>query len=331
MKAAVLENIKQALLVKEIETPEPKSGEALIQIKAAALNHRDIYISQGLYAAIKTPIILGSDGSGVVVKVGSRSDQHWLNQSVIINPNIEWGENESVQSKNYNILGMPSNGTLSEYVVVKTDRLHLKPEFMSYEQAAAIPLAGLTAYRALFTKAKLTERDRLFISGTGGGVALTALQMATAMGTEVWVSSGSEDKIETAIKLGAKGGINYNVENWHKTVLQKSNYGFDVILDSAGGEGFGLFLDIANPAARIVFYGGTKGNFYLNPQKMFWKQISIFGSTMGSDKDFEDMLKFYNHYKIKPFIKEIFNLSEINQAFEFIDKGKQFGKIIIKP
>jgi zinc-binding alcohol dehydrogenase/oxidoreductase len=331
MKAAILENIKQPLQIKEIETPEPGIGEALIQIKAAALNHRDIYISQGLYAGIKTPVILGSDGSGIVVKVGSEKDNQWLNQAVIINPNIDWGDNLTVQSRNYNILGMPSNGTLAEYVCVKMDRLHPKPDFMNFEEAAAMPLAGLTAYRALFTKAGLNKNDRLFISGIGGGVALTALQMALATGTEVWVSSGSEDKINTAMEIGAKGGINYKTENWHKLLIQKAGSGFDVILDSAGGEGFGLFLDIANPAARIVFYGGTKGNFTLNPQKMFWKQISMYGSTMGSDEDFRKMLELYNQYKIKPMVKEIFNLNEINKAFELIDAGKQFGKIIIKP
>ncbi|MFN9906412.1 MAG: zinc-binding alcohol dehydrogenase family protein, partial [bacterium] len=160
-------------------------------------------------------------------------------------------------------------------------RLAPKPAHLSFAQAAALPLAGLTAYRALFTKADLKKGEKLLISGIGGGVALIAFQMALAVGAEVWVTSGADDKIELAQQLGAKGGINYKTENWHKSLENNAGGGFDVIVDSAGGDGFQYFLDLANPAARIVFYGGTRGSFKVNPQKMFWKQLTIFGSTMG--------------------------------------------------
>ncbi len=330
MKALVLESEKSTVLYKELATPQPKADEVLVRVKAAALNHRDVYITQGLYPGIKVPVILGSDASGIVEAVGQEVTPHWLNKSVIINPNNNWGDHEKVQAKNYHILGMPSNGCFAEYVCVKADRLAQKPDFLSFEEAAALPLAGLTAYRALFSRAKLKKGDCLLVSGIGGGVALTGFQLALSLGVEVWVTSGSEAKIKKAIGLGAQGGINYKTEKWHKALAAQVGGGFDVILDSAGGDGFKYFVDLANPAGRIVFYGGTRGKFSINPQKMFWKQLDIMGSTMGSDQDFQNMVEFVNRYQSKPIVDQVFPLADGAKAFERMDAGQQFGKIILK-
>jgi len=331
MKALVLESPKTSPIYKEVETPRPLEGEVLVNVEAAALNHRDLYICQGLYPGIVTPVILGSDASGIVVELGAKVDSKCLGREVIINPNINWGTNPKVQDKHYNILGMPSNGTLAEFVCVKADRLAPKPSHLNFAQAAALPLAGLTAYRALFTKADLKKGEKLLISGIGGGVALIAFQMALAVGAEVWVTSGADEKIELAQQLGAKGGINYKTENWHKALEQKAAGGFDVILDSAGGDGFQYFLDLSNPAGRIVFYGGTSGSFKVNPQKMFWKQLTMFGSTMGDDIDFEKMLALINQYQIVPYVRDLRKLSEGAAAFADMDKGTQFGKLVLLP
>jgi zinc-binding alcohol dehydrogenase/oxidoreductase len=330
MKALQLEAVKSLPLYKEVERPIPGDDEVLVKIAAAALNHRDLYICQGLYPGIVTPVILGSDGAGVVVEAGAALSKDFIGREVMINPNINWGKNPKVQDKRYNILGMPSNGTFADYVCVKADRLADKPQYLSFAQAAAIPLAGLTAYRSLFTKADLKKGEKLLISGIGGGVALTAFQMALAVGAEVWVTSGADDKIDQAIKLGAAGGINYKSENWHKALEIKSGGGFDVILDSAGGDGFQYFLDLANPAGRIVFYGGTRGSFKVNPQKMFWKQLALFGSTMGDDNDFEKMLDLFNSYQIVPYINDVRPMSEGTAAFKEMEEGLQFGKIVLE-
>lgn len=330
MKALVLEAVNSVPVYKVIEKPEAGPDDVIIRIKAAALNHRDVYISQGLYPGIKAPIILGSDGSGIVDSVGHADHENWLGKSVIINPNNSWGENEAVQAKNYHILGMPTDGCFAEYICVKADRLAEKPESLSFEEAAALPLAGLTAYRALFSRARLKKGDRLLISGIGGGVALTAFQLAKALELEIWVTSGSEEKIQQAIELGAKGGINYKTEKWHKALAQKVGGGFDVILDSAGGNGFKYFVDLANPAGRIVFYGGTRGKFTISPQKMFWKQLDVMGSTMGSDQDFQDMVNFVKEHQIQPIVDQIFPLSEGANALNRMDQGKQFGKIVLQ-
>ncbi len=319
MKALVIREVKQFPNWEEITSPAPKPDEVIVNIKAGALNRRDYFITQGLYPGIVYPGVLGSDGAGLV---GDRE--------VIINPNIGWGDRERVQDKHFHILGTPTFGTLAEQVVVGKDRLHDKPAHLSMEQAAALPLAGMTAYRVLFGRCQAQAGERVLISGIGGGVALFACQFAVASGCEVYVTSSSADKIRRAIDLGARGGLNYQEENWAKTFL-KENKGFDVIIDSAGGAGFNELLRLAKPGARIGVYGGTRGAIpKLSPQLVFWKQLSILGSTMGSDKEFGLMVDFVNQHQIVPVVDTIFTVEESDKAFERMAKSEQFGKLVFK-
>lgn len=329
MKAVVLEAIKQPLVYKDVPTPSPTGREVVVKIDAAALNHRDLYITQGLYARIVTPSILGSDGTGTVVAVGELVDSAWLQKRVLLNPNHAWGDNPNVQSKQYHILGMPTDGTLAEYVKIDVGNLSECPAHLSAEQAAALPLAGLTAYRALVSRANVQAGERVLISGIGGGVALFAMQFALALGAEVWVTSGSATKIEKAIGLGAKGGVNYKDADWAKQLATLAG-GFDVIIDSAGGDGFAAFLDLANPAGRIAFYGGTHGSFKINPQKAFWKQLSIFGSTMGNDAEFKSMVELVASHQIAPVVDSVWRMEQANEAFAYMEHSQQFGKIVLK-
>lgn len=328
MKALTLQAPKTPISCQDIPQPTPTKGQVLIQLKAAAINHRDVYITQGLYPGVVTPIILGSDGTGEIVQLGEGVDSSWLRESVVLNPSIGWEDAPGVQPEEYQILGMPQNGCFAQYIAVDLKQVHEKPKHLSSEQAAALPLAGLTAYRALFSRAQLQKNERVLISGVGGGVALLACQFAIAVGAEVYVTSGSEEKIEQAIALGAKGGVNYKEENWHKTLLKKANGGFDVIVDSAGGDGFKYFLDLANMGGRIVFYGGTRGSFKVNPQKVFWKQLSLLGSTMGNAKEFGEMLDFVAQTQLIPVVDSTWKLEDGVAAFDYMDQGKQFGKIV---
>jgi zinc-binding alcohol dehydrogenase/oxidoreductase len=168
MKAIVLESAENPIAYKEVEKPTAGPGEVLVQIKAAALNRRDYWITIGKYAGIKYPTILGADGAGIVAEAGEGAEQ-WLNKEVIINPSHNWGEHPEFQSREFKILGLPEDGTLAEYVKVKAEYLYPKPAHLNWEQAAAIPLAGLTAYRALFTKAHLKKGDKALIVGVGAG------------------------------------------------------------------------------------------------------------------------------------------------------------------
>jgi zinc-binding alcohol dehydrogenase/oxidoreductase len=320
MQALVLLENDAPLYHGEWEDPQPGEGETVVYLRAAALNHRDVFITQGLYPGIHYPVILGSDGAGTLDD----------GREVLINPAMGWGDDPHAQSPNFNILGLPRDGTFAERVVAPKEKIYDKPAHLSWEAAAALPLTGVTAYRALFNRGQLRQNDRVLISGIGGGVALFLFQFATAAGAEVWVTSGSEKKIERAVGMGAKGGANYKAEDWPEQ-LKKQAGGFDLIIDGAGGPGFGHFLKLCRPAARIVIYGGTLGKLpALRPQIIFWKQLSILGSTMGTDAEFAAMLEFVTKHRIEPVIDKVFPLSEGQRAFERMEKGLQFGKIVLK-
>lgn len=339
MKAVYLEGTHQP--VQLIDAPIPTVGPSgvLIKLQAASLNHRDVFIQQGLYPGIKLPVILGSDGAGVVVDIGDGVDSSWQGQAVVINPAMNWGDNPKFYGADFQILGMPTNGTFADYVVVNSNYIHHKPRHLTFEQAAALPLAGLTAWRALMTRAGLNNSgsqgpEKVLITGIGGGAALFALQFAVAAGAEVWVTSGADEKIEKAKELGATGGINYRQPDWHKTLLTKLGAGrlgyFDVIVDSAGGPSFAKLIDLAAPGGRLAFFGGTTGTITdIIPPKVFFKQLSIFGTTMGTAGEFADMIKLVDDQQIVPVLDEIFPLAAVETAMQKMREGKQFGKIIL--
>lgn len=321
MKALVLVGKDVPLMFEEVEKPQSEAGFTVVKLKAAALNHRDVWIQKGLYAGIKYPTILGSDGAGILED----------GTPVIINSGSNWGDNLAAQGKNFKILGLPDDGTFAEYVKVSNESIHPKPAHLTFEQAAAVPLGGVTAWRALMTKCQPQAGEKVLISGIGGGVALFALQFAVAQGCEVWVTSSSEEKIEQAQKLGAKGGVNYRTEGWSKSLLEKSG-GFDVVIDSAAGDGFTEFVGLCRPGGRIAFYGSTTlGKITnLDPRRIFWNQLSIYGSTMGTQADFEAMVNFIDKHKIIPVVDSVFELRDGNAALKKMDEGKQFGKIVLK-
>ncbi len=318
MKAAVLQGVQQDLVVKT--TPDPESAnseEVIVRLFASAINHRDLWIQKGKYANIELPVILGSDGAG-----------KWQASDVIIQPGLSWGNKQEFASPEYQILGMPRNGTFSEYVKVPRANIYPKPDHLSWYEAGALPLAGLTAYRAAMVQAKVTQSDKVLITGIGGGVALQACQFCLAIGAKVFVTSGSDDKIQKAIDLGAKGGVNYRNELWINELKQMTG-GIDKVIDGAGGSGLSQTTRICNSGASLVCYGGTTGTIPLNPQRLFWKQLTLKGSTMGSPTDFMYMLDFVNKHQIKPIVDSIFTLNEINHAFNYVSQGKQFGKVVI--
>ena len=301
----------------EHPAPVPDRGESLIRIKAAALNHRDLFICRGLYAGIKLPCVLGSDGAGVCE-----------GREVVIYPARAWGRAKTHQGPEFRVLGMPDQGTFAEWIAAPKSALYPKPAHLNMTEAAALPLAGLTAWRALMTQGQLRPGQKTLITGIGGGVALTAMQLAIAAGAEVWVTSGDDAKIVRAQHMGASGGANYRNDDWAKQ-LKKAG-AFDLIIDSAGGDDFAALPALAAPGGRIVTYGGTIGKINgLSPQIIFWKQLSIVGSTMGSPTDFKKMLEFVERHRIKPVVEAIIPMSEGASAFNLLQSGTQFGKIVL--
>jgi zinc-binding alcohol dehydrogenase/oxidoreductase len=330
MKAVSLTAINELVIVDQ-PPPEPVAGEARVRLHAAALNHRDVWIKQGHYAGLRFPCRPGSDGTGVVEAVGAGVDADWLGGDVIINPAFGWGTRERAQGEDFSILGLPRDGTLAEAIVVPVGQLAPKPEHLSWAEAAALPLAGLTAYRALFGRGRLQAGEKVLINGIGGGVASLALQFAVAVGAEVYVTSGGDEKIERALRLGAAGGFNYTHRGWAKTAAHAhAERLFDLILDSAGGEGFEALLDLAAPGGRVVFCGATRGNPPVLPmRKIFWRQLSLLGTTMGSPADWAAMLALVGRHGIKPVVSATFALDRAAEAFALMERGGQFGKIVV--
>ena len=319
------------LTIASVPDPQAVSGEVVVRLRAAALNHRDVWIKLGQYAGLKFPCIPGSDGAGIVESVGAGVDSTWLGREVIINPSLDWGGRESAQSEGFSILGLPREGTLAEKIAVPAANLAPKPAHLAWEEAAALPLAGLTSHRLLFARARLRPDDRVLITGIGGGVALFALQLIVAQGAEAFVTSSSAEKISRAVALGAAGGADYKEAGW-ATTLAKAHGPFDVIVDSAGGEGFNDLIDLTAPGGRIVLFGATRGNpSSVALRKIFWRQLSLLGSTMGSPCDFAGMLEFVSRHRLKPVVSEVFPLARAAEAFALMERGGQFGKIVVTP
>lgn len=330
MHALVLNAIKQPLDLEERPALQPEPREVIVSLQAAALNRRDFWITRGLYPGIEPPVVLGSDGAGTISRIGEEISADWQNREVIINPGLNWGDSESAQSDAFTILGLPRDGTFATEVAVPLEQLHPKPSNWSWEEAAALPLAGLTAYRALFSQGQLQAGERVLITGIGGGVATFALQYAVAMAAEVWVTSSSAEKVERAVSLGAKGGFDYTQEDWAKTCAAEAGAP-NLIIDSAGGPGYADLLNLAAPGGRLVNYGATAGPpEKVDLFKLFWKQLRLLGSTMGSPSDFSAMLQFVSEHDLRPFIDECFPLEEGNQALAHMESAPQFGKYVLQ-
>lgn len=332
MKAIVLRELGAAenLKLEEVPDPQPGAGEAVVRLKAAALNHRDVFIWQKLYPNIKLPAILGSDGAGVVAAVREGVDPSLVGQEVVVEPGLEWGPSDEIQGKSYRILGMPEDGTYAEMIKVPAVNLHPKPAHLTFEEAAALPLAGLTAYRSVASRAQVKAGETVLVTGIGGGVATFALQIAKQLGARVFVTSGSDDKLARARELGAEGGANYKNTDWGKTITELSGGGPNVVIDSAGGDALETAVKIIKPAGRIVFYGATTGLAKIDLYRCFFKQLTLMGTTMGSPREFAAFLKLYGEAKLHPAIDQVFPLAEAAAAHRRMNEGGQFGKIVLK-
>ena len=330
MKALILKETKSQLVLEERDELSPASAQVVVKLSAAALNRRDYWITQGMYPGLTLPVVLGSDGVGVVSKLGDGVEQSWAGQEVIINPGWDWGDNNQFQSDDFHILGMPVDGTFAEEVVVPVEYIHAAPPHLQSTQSAAIPLAGVTAYRALFTQAELSSGDNVLVTGAGGGMATCVIQYAVAAGANVFVTSSSEEKIAQAIGLGAKGGFDYTDNDWGKQILTEAGM-MNIIIDSAGGANYAELLKLAAPGGRIVNYGATTGPpEQIDLFKVFWKQLSLKGSTMGSPDDFTAMLKFIDSHQIEPVIDSVIPLAGANDAFAKMKSSDQFGKLVLE-
>ena len=317
--AAVLENKGEYPVIRNDFKLDADPEMVTVDLKYAALNHRDLWILKGRYPRISYPIILGSDGCGL-----------YQGKRVLINPGLFWGHNEAYQSPDFQVLGLPTHGCFAQKIQISPEYIHEVPYHLSFAEAAGLPLAGLTAFRALFSQGQLKPGEKLLVNGGGGGVAQVALAFAKAIGCKVYVTTGSDEKLKKLANGGIDGVVNYNSDSYiEKLKLLCSR--FDLILDSAGGSSLSQLIPLIDYGGRIVIYGGTTGNIEnISPQILFWRQAKIIGSTMGSPRDFKAMLNFVKNHKIKVPVDRTFELEDIASAFDRLDEGKQIGKIVIR-
>ncbi|KAI8140508.1 hypothetical protein BJV82DRAFT_520015 [Fennellomyces sp. T-0311] len=324
---------KNGLEVKEYTAPAPQAGEAVIRIQAAALNHRDVWILKGLYPGIVEGSVIGSDCVGVLAQPGSSSLE--AGQRVLVSPSVNWDSDKRGPEGAFRILGLlPSPGTLTDVINVEGKEVFPCPDHLSTSEAAALPLAGLTAFRALFTKSEVRSGDHVLIPGIGGGVALFVLQFAVAAGAHVYVTSSSEEKIKLAVSLGAKGGVNYKDPNAGKELKKLLNGNqLAAVVDGSGGALFDQYVRLMKVGGIITQYGQTaspKGVAYNMTAVL--KNVDFRGSTMGSRAEFKEMLEFVNKHKIKPIVSHVFQgltQENIDKAISVLDAGQQTGKVVI--
>jgi zinc-binding alcohol dehydrogenase/oxidoreductase len=334
MKAMVLHEIEgpESMSYEDVPDPEPGPGETVVRLRAAALNRRDVFVTRGQYPGAKPealPVILGSDGSGEVVARGDGAAGPDEGTEVVINPALYWGDDPDKPGKEYRILGLPDDGTFAQLAKVPSENVFPKPSHLSHEEAAAIPLGALTAYRALVTRGGVQEGETVVVPGVGSGVATFVVQIAVALGARVFVTSGSDEKIEAAKALGAEGGVNYNSEDWSRELKSMAG-GVDLSVDHVGGEAFDAMVSLAKPGSRIVTFGATAGpKVSVVMPRIFLKHLTVLGTAMGTNEEFGAMLDLWAEHGLRPTVDETFPLEETAAAMKHMEEGAGMGKIVI--
>ncbi|ANP81591.1 alcohol dehydrogenase [Bacillus sp. B25(2016b)] len=327
MKAIVHQYEKglEGLEYKFLPEISPNAGEVKVKLKAAGLNHRDLFIINNR-KEMDLPLVIGSDGSGIVTEIGEGVSNITLHTEVIINPSIGW-EHATEVPELPEVLGGPKGGTFAEYVIVPAENVVEKPAYLTWEESGVLSLSALTAYRALFTKGRLKCGEHVLIPGIGGGVATFAMLFAKAIGAKVSVTSRVENKREHAEKYGADISFN-STGNWEESLQGEK---VDLIIDSIGPATFLKYFDVLKPNGRIVNFGASSGDTIELPLRaLFYNQIDIIGTSMGSREEFNEMIKFIEKYQIKPIIDKVYSLEEAIRALSRMEHGEQFGNIVLQ-
>ncbi|ARK26154.1 alcohol dehydrogenase [Sporosarcina sp. P37] len=323
MKAFVHKNGE--LQYTDIADPKAGAGEVVVALKTAGLNRRDTGLPARRGKAAE-PLVLGSDGAGIIEAIGQDVTGWNVGDEVIINPSLRWYEKSDAPSAEFDILGLPDHGTFAEKISISAEQLEKKPSYLTWEESAAVALAGLTGYRALVTKGQIQEGQTVFIPGAGSGVATYMIQFAKKLGARVIVSSRSEEKREHAKTIGADLAIDTN-SDW---LEELKNEHVDLVIESVGRATFNRSLEILKQGGRIVVFGATTDDTVeLNLRKFFYGQYTMLGTTMGSREELRDMLAFMDKHQIHPVIDSVIPLEQADKAFAKLGDSMQFGKIIL--
>ena len=307
-----------ALSFDTVPDPAPGPGEVLVELRRAGLNRRDLLVTTGVYP-FPLPLIPGSDGAGVRRDTG---------EEVVILPSLRWGEREDAFGPGFEVLGGPTDGTFAEVIALPEENLYPRPAGWSWEEAAAFPLAALTAYRALFVRGALHVGETVLVLGAGSGVSTLAVRLAVQAGARALVTSSSDEKIACALELGADAGVNYaTTEDWPAAVRELGPV--DLVLDSVGST-WPQSLECVRPGGRVVVFGATGGTEAgLQVRPVYFGQLSLLGTMMGSPRDFEGLLRMVRDASWRPVVDRVFPLAETPAALERL-RGDHFGKLILE-
>jgi NADPH:quinone reductase-like Zn-dependent oxidoreductase len=314
----------EVLRYEDAPKPVPGTGHVLVRLRAASLNHLDLWVRKGL-PSVPKPRILGADGAGLVEALGQGVDGFEPGQRVVLNPGIEHGGTITV-------IGEHTDGTHAELIAVPATNVYALPDDLSFEDAAAFPLVFETAFRMLVTRASLEPGEWVLVWGIGGGVATAALAIAKALGANVVVTSSSDEKLARAAELGADAVVNHATGDVPEAVKQATGgRGADLVVEHVGEATWKTSLQVVRPGGRIVVCGATSGpNPPAGLHRIWWKQLTIYGSTMGTRDDFEGVYELVKSGRAKPVVDEIFPLAEARAAHERLEAGEQLGKIVLR-
>jgi NADPH:quinone reductase-like Zn-dependent oxidoreductase len=308
------------LRYEDVDEPEATRGEVLVRLRAASLNRLDLWLRQGL-PSVPKPRILGADGAGVVEALGPDADGFQPGQRVLLNPGLDDGAR---------IVGEHMDGTHAELIAVPVEYIHPIPDGLSFEEAAAFPLVFATAYRMLVTRAGLREGEWVLVWGIGAGVATASLVIAKALGARVLVTSSSDEKLARARELGADAAIATDADVAGEAKTLTDGHGIDIVVEHVGEATWKTSLQVARRGGRIAVCGATSGpNPPANLHRIFWKQLSVYGSTMGTREDFRAVYELVASGRARPIVDRVFPLSEARAAHEYLESGRQFGKVVL--
>ena len=325
MKAIVHEGKSgiAGLSLREMEVGQPGPGEVRVKLKTAGINHRDLFVLHR-HKPTEPPLIIGSDGAGIIDAVGDDVKGVNVGDEVIINPGLGWKEKSDAPPEGFEIVGLPDHGTFADYIVIPAENAVPRPQHLIWEEAGVFGLAALTGYRALFTRGNITPGKTVLLPGVGSGVITFILKFAKTAGATVYVTSRSEEKLQRALELGADKAINSDGD-WNE---QLNGEKVDLVIESVGAATFNKSLGQLRPGGTIVTFGASAGDeVNIDLRSFFYGQFNMLGTTMGSAEEFKEMIKFVEKHKIKPEIEAIFPLSRYEIAFNRLEEAEQFGKI----
>jgi zinc-binding alcohol dehydrogenase/oxidoreductase len=305
--------------VETVPDPEPGPGEVIVELQASALNWHDALVRQ-TGRGFPTPSILGIDGSGIRRDTGERT---------VILPALDWGSSPAAPGRAFSILGDSTDGTYAQLIAVPAENLFPVPEHLSWAEAAALPCAGLTAYRALFTRADLQPDETVLVIGAGSGVSTFAIMFGAAAGARVLATSSSTEKLTSVRAIGVDEGFLYTDPDWVQQVLEATGGGVDVIINGAGANRADA-LKCLKPGGRIAVFGSTAGSTAtIEVPDLYFGHVSILGTTLGSPDDFAQMLDLVDKHQIHPLIDSVYPLSQIAEAHRHLESRRHLGKLVI--